>query len=124
MVVLLILALLGSIAAPRVTRYLNKAKVETARIQVDALGAAVDSFFLDTGRFPTSEEGLTVLVEAPGSSPKWDGPYVRKRDSLTDPWGQPYRYRIPGTSHDYDIYSLGTDQAEGGSGDAQDIGNW
>lgn len=124
MVVLLILALLASIAAPRVTKYLRKAKTETARIQVDALSAAVDSFHLDTGRFPTSEEGLKVLIEAPSDTAEWDGPYIRKRESLTDPWGRAYLYRVPGKAAEYDIYTFGSDHAEGGEGDARDIGNW
>jgi general secretion pathway protein G len=125
MVVLLILALLASIAAPRVTKYLRRAKVETARIQVDALGAAIDSFNLDTGRFPSQDEGLAALVEKPTEASSWDGPYLKKKASLTDPWGQPYLYRFPGQKgSEYDIYSLGADHREGGEGDALDIGNW
>ena len=124
MVVLMILALLATIAAPRVTQYLRKAKVQTAKIQVDALSAAVDSFHLDLGRFPTSDEGLKVLLDRPNEGTNWDGPYLKKRDSLTDPWGNPYLYRIPGRHGDYDIYSLGSDNREGGEGDAADVGNW
>lgn len=124
MVVLLILALLASIAAPRVTKYLRKAKSEAASIQVHALTAAVDSFQLDTGRFPTNEEGLKALVDRPNNTTNWDGPYIVKRDSLIDPWGKPYLYKIPGRSAEYDVYTLGSDQKEGGEGDAADIGNW
>jgi general secretion pathway protein G len=124
MVVLLILALIASIAAPQVTKHLRKAKVETARIQVEALGAAVDSFNIDTGRFPTTEESLKALVEKPSGLETWDGPYIKKKESLIDPWGKPYKYRHPGTGagHEYDIYSLGSDGKEGGEGDAGDIG--
>src|SRR5882762_8776308 len=86
MVVLLILALLASIAAPQVMKHLSKAKSETAKIQVDALTASVNYFQLDTGRYPTEQEGLKVLVERPANEPKWDGPYVQKKDSLIDPW--------------------------------------
>jgi len=124
MVVLLILALLASIAAPRVTKYLRKAKTDTAKIQVHALAAAVDSFQLDTGRFPTNDEGLKVLVDRPPNTANWDGPYITKRDSLIDPWGKLYFYKIPGRVSDYDIYTLGSDQKEGGEGDAADVGNW
>jgi general secretion pathway protein G len=124
MVVLLILTLLATIAAPRVTQYLRKAKVQTAKIQVDALSAAVDSFHLDTGRFPTSDEGLKALMDRPGSLTNWEGPYLKKRESLVDPWGRPYLYRNPGQHGDYDIYTLGSDNREGGEGDAADIGNW
>ena len=124
MVVLLILALLASIAAPRVTKYLRKAKAQTAKIQVSALSAAVDSFHLDTGRFPTSDEGLKALMERPADTTTWDGPYLKTRDSLTDPWGHAYLYRIPGQHGEYDVYSLGSDNHEGGEGDAADVGNW
>lgn len=124
MVVLLILALLGTIAAPRVTKYLRKAKAQTAKIQVDALGAAVDSFHLDMGRFPSSDEGLKVLMDRPSDAANWDGPYLKKRDSLTDPWGHAYLYRIPGQHGEFDVYTLGSDNREGGEGDAADVGNW
>jgi general secretion pathway protein G len=122
MVVLLILALLATIAAPRVTHYLTRAKIGSARIQVDALGAAVDAFNLDVGRFPTEEEGLRVLVDRPQDAQGWDGPYLRKRESLIDPWRHPYRYRRPGKSGDYDVFSWGADGKEGGEDDASDVG--
>lgn len=124
MVVLLILSLLASIAAPRVAKYLRKAKTDTAKIQVDALGAAVDSFNLDNGRFPTDQEGLKALMEQPQGLPSWDGPYLQKRASLNDPWGKPYLYRHPGRGGEFDIYTFGSDQKEGGEGDARDISNW
>jgi general secretion pathway protein G len=124
MVVLLILALLASIAAPRVTKHLRKAKVQTARIQVDALAAAVDSFVLDVGRLPTTEEGLSALVTRPTSTDAWDGPYVMKRDSLIDPWSQPYLYKAPGRDREFEVYTLGADAKTGGEADATDIGNW
>jgi general secretion pathway protein G len=122
MVVLLILALIATIAAPQVTKHLRKAKRETAKIQVDALGAAVDSFNIDTGRFPTNEEGMKALIERPAGLAAWDGPYIKKKESLTDPWGEPYKYRIPGKSKEYDVYSWGSDRKEGGEGDAGDLG--
>jgi general secretion pathway protein G len=124
MVVLLILVFLTSIAAPRVTHYLRRAKVDAAKVQVDALASAVDSFHLDMGRFPSNDEGLQALVERPPDGAKWDGPYVKKRDSLSDPWGHPYRYRFPGTHGEYDVFTWGSDNKEGGDDDAQDIGNW
>lgn len=122
MVVLLILALIATIAAPQVTKHLRKAKIETAKIQVDALSAAVDSFSIDTGRYPTNEEALKALVERPSGLATWDGPYIKKKESLIDPWGEPYKYKVPGASAEYDIYSLGSDKKEGGEGDAGDIG--
>jgi general secretion pathway protein G len=124
MVVLTILALLAAIAAPRVTKYLRRAKTETAKIQVDALAAAVNSFQLDMGRFPTNEEGLKVLIDPPADKANWQGPYVEKRESLADPWGYQYLYKIPGRVQEFDVYTLGSDHREGGDGDARDIGNW
>ena len=124
MVVLLILALLATIAAPQVMKHLAKAKSETAKIQVVALAASVEYLHLDLGRYPTTSEGLKALVEAPSGAGQWDGPYVKQADSLTDPWGRPYRYRIPGLHGAFDIYTLGSDGAEGGTGDAKDVGNW
>jgi general secretion pathway protein G len=124
MVVLLILALLGSIAAPRVTKYLSKAKVDAARIQADALSAAVDAFLIDMGRLPSTEEGLKGLLEAPAGAQEWAGPYIQKQSSLVDPWGRPYLFRAPGQKREFDVYTLGSDGKEGGDGDAKDIGNW
>ncbi len=124
MVVLLILAMLTTIAAPRVTKYLGKAKAQAAQTQVAALSAAVDSFVLDVGRPPTDAEGLGSLLSAPADAPSWDGPYVKKSASLVDPWGRPYRYRSPGRHGEYDLFTLAADDQEGGEGDAADVGNW
>jgi len=125
MVVLLILALLTSIAAPRVTKHLSKAKAQTAKIQVDALSSAVDAFALDNGRPPTAAEGMQALLQKPADVQTWDGPYIKKSASLVDPWGRPYLYRNPGIhGGDYDVFTLGADNREGGEGDAADVGNW
>jgi general secretion pathway protein G len=124
MVVMLILALLATIAAPQVMKHLSKAKAQTAKIQIDALTASVNFFQMDLGRVPTEQEGLRALVEKPVNEPKWDGPYIQKSDSLIDPWGNPYRYKHPGTHRDFEIYTLGSDDKAGGDGDARDVGNW
>lgn len=123
MVVLIILGVLAGIAAPQVMKQLQKAKRQAAKVQVDALSASLDYFFVDMGRYPTQEEGLKALVEqVPGG--KWDGPYLKKKDSLLDPWGVPYLYGNPGKHTKYDVYTLGADGKEGGEGDSGDIGNW
>jgi general secretion pathway protein G len=124
MVVLVILAMLTAIAAPRVTKYLSKAKVQTAQIQAEALSSAVDAFVIDVGRVPSDSEGLQALLAAPSDAPNWDGPYIKKSASLIDPWGRPYLYRSPGRHSDFDVYTLGADNREGGEGDGSDIGNW
>jgi general secretion pathway protein G len=124
MVVLLILAMLASIAAPQVLKHLGKAKSQTAQIQVDALAASIDYYKIDIGHFPTQEQGLQALVQKPDNEPKWDGPYIKKQASLTDPWGRPYLYKIPGQHGAYDLYTYGADGKEGGEGEDRDIGNW
>lgn len=123
MVVLIILGLIAGIAAPQVMKQLGKAKRQTAKLQIDALVTSLDYFYADVGRFPSQQEGLKALFEAvPGG--KWDGPYVRQRDSLLDPWGAAYLYRLPGKHGGYDLYTLGADGKEGGEGDDADMGSW
>lgn len=123
--VLVILGLLVGVAAPRVMKYLGGAKVDTARIQIERLSNVLDLYLLEVGRYPTQEEGLLALVEAPPGVERWNGPYLKKnRAALNDPWGNPYVYRFPGEHGDFDLYSLGADGKEGGEGNARDITNW
>lgn len=124
LVVLAIIGLLASMATPPLIRYLGKAKTDTAKIQIQALGAAVDMFRLDNNRYPTTEEGLQVLATKPTNTDVWNGPYVKKETSLLDPWGQRYQYRAPGEHGDYDLFTLGADKAQGGTGENADVGNW
>jgi general secretion pathway protein G len=121
MVVLLILALLTSIAAPRAIKHLGKAKAQSARIQIDALGAALESFHLDVGRVPTTEEGLEALLVEPSDAAGWSGPYLKKRASLLDPWGRPYIYLNRSALGEFQLSTLGADAHEGGSGEAADV---
>lgn len=120
LVVLVILGLLAGLVAPRVMSQLEGAKVDAARAQIDKLSAELDIYRLNNGSYP---ERLEHLLEAPPGAPNWKGPYV-KTSSLTDPWGEPYRYRYPGEYWDYDLYSLGADRSEGGEGADGDITNW
>jgi general secretion pathway protein G len=124
LVVLVILGLLAMIAVPQAIKYLGGAKSDAARIQIQKLDATLDLFRLDASRYPTQEEGLNALYERPGGLERWNGPYVKKREMLTDPWGTPYNYRFPGAHRDFDLFSLGADTAEGGDGENQDITNW
>jgi general secretion pathway protein G len=124
MVVLLILTLLATITAPAVMKHLAKAKSQTAQIQVKSLASSVEFFHLDVGRYPTQDEGLRVLLDAPANEPGWNGPYVKQSDALIDPWGRRYLYRCPGQHGAFDVYSLGEDGVEGGTGNARDVGNW
>src|SRR4051812_36026795 len=122
LVVLVILGLLAAVAAPQAMKYLGGAKTTTARVQVENLAANLDLFRLDVGRLPTEQEGLDALVERPSNADNWNGPYVKRKSMLLDPWGSPYVYRFPGAKGEYDLYSLGE---KGKSGDASAaIGNW
>ncbi len=124
LVVLAILGLLAAIVAPQVLKYLGTSRTQTAKVQIENISASLDHFQLDVGRYPTGDEGLSALVERPATAPNWNGPYLKKQSALVDPWGQPYAYRIPGKHGDVDVYTLGSDKAEGGQGEAQDVGNW
>lgn len=124
LVVLAILGLLVALATPRVINYLGSAKTDTARIQIEKLGGVLDLYRLEIGRYPTEQEGLESLVERPPQLDAWNGPYLKNRESLTDPWGRPYGYQSPGERGDYDLYTLGADGKEGGDGEDQDVTNW
>jgi general secretion pathway protein G len=109
LVVLAILGLLVAAVAPPVIRYLGRAKVDTAHLEVKNIATALDLFMIDVGRYPTQEEGLAALVTNPGIA-KWQGPYLKSKGAPLDPWDHPYQYRIPGTEgHEYDLFSLGPD---------------
>jgi general secretion pathway protein G len=124
LVVLAIMGLLAAIIAPQVLKYLGTSRTETARVQIQNVTSALEYFKMDVGRYPTQAEGLNALVTAPPSAPGWNGPYLRKESALRDPWGEPYLYKVPGQHGEVDVYTLGSDKAEGGTGEAQDVGNW
>lgn len=124
LVVLAILGLLVALAAPRVIKYLGSAKTDTARIQIEKLSGVLDLYRLEVGRYPTEQEGMLALVEQPPQIDAWNGPYLKNRESLIDPWGTPYLYQFPGEHGEYDLYTLGADGKEGGEGEDQDITNW
>ena len=124
LVVLAILALLVGVVTPQVLKYLARAKVDTARIEVQNLGAALDLYKLDMQRYPTQQEGLQALVEAPPGAAAWNGPYLRKKEAPVDPWGRPYVYRMPGAHGEYDLYSLGPDGNADASGQKPLVANW
>jgi general secretion pathway protein G len=121
LVVLAIIGLVMGLVAPRVLNYLTESKVKAAKIQVESLGSALDLFFLDNGRYPTSSEGLAALVRRPGNIATWNGPYLKGGVVPVDPWGNAYVYRSPGERGAYDIVSYGMDGQQGGTGTAADI---
>jgi general secretion pathway protein G len=123
LVVVLIIGLLTSIVGPRFLAQINRSEVTTARAQMDSLGKAIQAYRIDMGQFPPNELGLRALVEGPGADPRWRGPYLNGAIPV-DPWGVPYQYRVPGTKgRDYDLVSLGSDRAVGGTGDDADLTN-
>ena len=124
LVVIAIIALIMSLVGPRVLNYLGESKVKAAKIQIQSFGSALDLFNLDTGRYPSTTEGLTALVQSPGTIPSWNGPYLKGGVLPNDPWGKSYVYRSPGEHGPYDIVSYGSDSQEGGTGTAADIVSW
>lgn len=125
LVVLAILGLLIGLVTPQVMKYLGRAKTDTARIDIQNIGVALDLFRLDLARYPTQEEGLKALIRQPSGLERWQGPYLKQTHEPTDPWGRPYHYQFP-SQHgaEYDIYTLGADDAPGGTGENQDVTSW
>ena len=124
LVVLVILALISAFAAPRVLKYLGGARTDAAKIQIENLINNFELYKLEVGTYPSEQDGIEALLEAPNDAERWNGPYVRKRDNILDPWGQLYDYRFPGDYGDFDLYSLGADGIEGGEGEDADITSW
>lgn len=124
LVVLVILGLLSAFVAPQVLSYLGRAKTDAASAQIQNISSILDLYRLDTGRYPSEEEGLGALLEQPPDATTWNGPYVKRADALTDPWGEMYHYRFPGEFGDYDLFTLGADQTEGGDGENEDVTSW
>jgi general secretion pathway protein G len=119
--VLVILAVLAAVVVPKFTSRTEQAKSTAAKTDISVLEGAIDAFQVDTGRFPTNEESLTVLVDMPQNVKNWQGPYIKK-GVPSDPWGNAYVYRYPGAHHanGYDLFSMGPDGREGGD----DVDNW
>jgi general secretion pathway protein G len=125
MVVLIVIGIIAAAIIPQFIGTTQDAKISSAKGNVAELESAVERFYVHMDRYPTTEEGLKVLVEAPtGEEQKWRGPYIKLLRA--DPWGNPYQYRAPGTHHasSFDIWSRGADGADGGEGPNADIGNW
>ena len=123
LVVVMIIGLLAALVGPRLWRRISGAKQSAAKAQIELFGTALDAFRLDTGRYPTSEEGLKALREAPSGVNGWQGPYLPK-ELPNDPWDRSYIYKCPGDHGEYDIISYGADGTEGGEGENQDIVSW
>lgn len=122
LVVMVIITLLASLVAPRLFPKLGKGKQSAAKAQIELLEQGLDQFRLDTGRYPTTQEGLGLLV-ANQNIENWDGPYLKKK-LPDDPWGKQYNYQCPGTHGEYDLFSYGRDGNIGGEGEDKDVVSW
>lgn len=124
LVVLAILGLLAAVVAPKVIGYLGGARTKTASIQIKDIATSLELYRVNAGRYPNQQEGLSALVKAPPGDVSWTGPYLGSPSALVDPWTRPYRYTNPGKHGEFDVYSLGADDREGGSGEDKDVGSW
>ena len=123
LVVIIIIGLLAALVGPKFFGKVGTAKLKATKAQIEMFGTALDTFRLDVGRYPTTEEGLKALREKPAAIERWEGPYLPK-EIPSDPWGKPYVYKSPGDHGDYDIISYGLDGVEGGEGENQDVVSW
>lgn len=123
LVVMVIIGLLASYIGPRYFAQVDKSKVKTARAQIDAFEKALETYRLDTGHFPSTEQGLNAVFARPENEPKWQGPYLKKMPPA-DPWDNQYVYKTPGEHGDYDLLSYGRDGKQGGNDEDADITNW
>ena len=121
LVVITIIGMIMALVGPRVLNYLGESKVKAARIQIQSFSSALDLFFLDAGRYPSTSEGLTALVKPAAGLTAWNGPYLKGGAVPNDPWGKAYAYRSPGERSPYEIVSFGSDGVEGGTGTSADI---
>ncbi|WP_271271574.1 type II secretion system major pseudopilin GspG [Aliamphritea hakodatensis] len=127
LIVMAIIALLAALVAPRLIGALGSSQTKQSEAQVALLSTALDSYRLDVGRYPSSDQGLAALIdEEVADSKSWRGPYLRKKELPKDPWGNAYYYAYPAEAGglDYDVYSYGADSLAGGDGENADIGNW
>ena len=107
LVVMGILAVLTAVATPQLMAYFGKAKTQTAQLQIENIGTALELYYMENGTYPSASVGLKALVEAPPEAPRWNGPYLKKAKNLLDPWGHPYQYNYPGSDGQYEVYSTG-----------------
>lgn len=123
LIVMVIIGLLASLVGPTLFKKVGGAKQKTAKAQIEMLGTALDSYRLDIGRYPNTQQGLDALRDKPEGEEGWDGPYLRK-GVPQDPWGHAYVYKYPGDNGEYDLSSLGLDGQPGGEDENQDINSW
>lgn len=123
LIVLVIIGLLAALVGPALYQRIAPAKESVARAQIENFMTALDSYFVDTGRFPSAQQGLQALRLRPENEAHWHGPYLKK-EIPSDPWGNPFVYRSPGRNGGYELLSLGADGREGGEADNRDVTSW
>ncbi len=121
LVVLAIIGLIAAIATPQVLRYLGSARVDTTKAQIKNFQSALELYYIDTGHYPTSEQGLAALQIGPATETKWNGPYLKQNGAFKDSWGTAYQYKSPAETKPFQIISLGRDGKPGGEGQDADI---
>ncbi len=130
MVVVVIIGLLLTVVASNVTKQLGTAETVKARADIQGIETALANYRLDSGFYPTTEQGLEALIRKPGGEPvphAWNGPYLKGMTSVPkDRWGNEYLYLSPGVHNieSFDIWTRGQDGQDGGDGPNSDIGNW
>ena len=130
MAVVVIMGLLMTLVGVAVFQQVDKARVTTAKAKIAQIESALEFYRMDNSRYPTTQQGLISLVTKPTSDPEPrnypPGGYLKRSDSIEDPWGSTFRYESPGqhNQHSFDLWSLGADQSEGGEALDGDIGNW
>ena len=122
LVVIIVLGLLVGLVGPRLFGRVGQSKQAAAKAQIELLGAGLDGYRLDVGSYPNTSQGVDALQRNPGVT-NWNGPYLKKAVPK-DPWGNPYKYRMPGQNGEYDLWSEGADGAPGGEGENSDIVSW
>jgi len=123
LIVLVIIGLLAALVGPALFQRVKPAKQSAAQAQIQNFMTALDSYFIDVGRYPTTQEGLQALRSRPSGVGKWQGPYLKK-EIPKDPWAFPYLYQAPGRTGGYEILSYGADGKEGGDEENRDITSW
>ena len=123
LVVLAIIGLIASFAVPQVLRYLVSARTDAARIQIRNIESAMELYYIDNLRYPDTQLGIAALSDRPDDQQRWNGPYLKDAEKLTDPWGNPYTYKLDEDKGEIVISSLGRDGKVGGEGEDADISN-
>ena len=125
--ILVVLVLIGIVMGVVAGNFIGRgeeAKRKAAKIEIEQIGQTLDLYKLETGRYPTTQEGLQALISAPAGVNNWNGPYWKKSTLPKDPWGNEYKYTSPGQHGAYDIVSYGADGKEGGEAANKDITSW